>query len=203
MLYRKQDSIAFLLVPRNGSTSLRELLIGSGFKHPLIFADLEYGFFWHPTYRDCVGAYPALSNYSMYGVFRDPVDRFTSAIRLVINQTERDTELTASSYEQVIEKLFSWKHEAPPRKHGSMSKDVLSEIFKPQADWLDGPNVSVIRHAEFSERVSEIVGVSKDQTGRRINASDGARVMSEQTIEFVKRKYANDYAFAEKLGLTA
>jgi hypothetical protein len=190
MVYRKEDRIAFMLVPRTGSTSLRESLVANGFKYPIVFSNTDYGFAWHATYRQSVEAFPNLLNYRIYGVFRDPVDRFSSALRYAAESLG----MPDTDYDALIDRLFRWKpHAKPP--------GVLGEIFKPQIEWLDGPNVTVISYANAASTIADIVGLTSVLP--RMNASTRPPGLSVRAIDFAKERYATDYNFADSFRLAA
>jgi hypothetical protein len=190
MMYRKEDRIAFMLVPRTGSTSLRETLIAHGFKYPIVFSNTDYGFSWHATYRQSVEAFKNLADYRLYGVFRDPVDRFGSGLRYAAENLGMPIK-TSGDYDALIEKLFNWKPEAD-------GKGVLTEIFKKQIDWLDGPNVTAIRYENADAIIAEVCGFTEPMP--KMNTSRISVNLSDSAADFAKIRYAQDYAFAQKLG---
>jgi hypothetical protein len=193
MVYRKEDRIAFMLVPRTGSTSLRESLVANGFKYPIVFSNTDYGFAWHATYRQSVEAFPSLLNYRIYGVFRDPIDRFASGLRYAAESLAMPTK-TEADYDALIQKLFGWKPEAE-------GKGVLGEIFKKQVDWLDGPNVTVIGYDNAAARIAEVVGLTEPMA--KMNASTRLSSLSAKAVDFAKVRYAADYNFADSFRLAA
>ena len=193
MMYRKEDRIAFMLVPRTGSTSLRETLIENGFKYPIVFSNTDYGFSWHATYRQSIEAFPNLLNYKMYGVFRDPVDRFASGLRYASESLSMPAE-TSADYDALIKKLFGWELEAE-------GKGVFAEIFKKQVDWLYGPNVTVISYENSATMIPDVIGLTRAMP--KMNASVRLSSLSDRALDFAKARYAADYDFADSFGVAA
>jgi hypothetical protein len=197
MMFHKRSKIAFLLNPRCGSTSLREYLDQFGFTYPLIRINEEPYFHWHPTYEECVATYPALKQYQMYVIFRDPLDRFVSALEFAL--TIQSLKLSrAKSCDQVVDKLFRWD---PTRT----LLGIPGELFTPQVHWVLGDNVEVIPYNGFTERVREVVSVCGGLEKRIANYNVTSQKMldapSDAVRQFVSERFADDYVFGRGAGL--
>lgn len=187
MMYRKRDRIAFMLVPRTGSTSLRETLIINEFKYPIVFSEASLGFSWHATYRSSLEAFPGLTSYKIFGVYRDPVERFASGLRYAAESLGLKIN-SPLDCDALIDRLFAWNHKAN-------AMGVLAEIFKAQVEWLDGPNVTPLCYSNASEKIANILGLNKQLP--RMNASMQGSNMSARAVEFARARYAADYRFAD------
>ena len=86
MMYKKDKRLAFVLVPKCGSTTLRHILNWNGFKVLTGFEKSSTADFYHVSYQECVRKYPNLRSYRTYGVFRNPLDRFVSAMNYAITR---------------------------------------------------------------------------------------------------------------------
>lgn len=80
MMFHKESKICFSLVPRTGSTSLRNLLTNLKMRELVFNSPIS---FHHIKYKDAVKIYPNLSKYTIYGVFRNPAERLISALNFV------------------------------------------------------------------------------------------------------------------------
>ena len=84
MMYKRDSQLAFVLIPKCGSTTLRHILNWNGFKVLTGFEKDSAADFHHVSYQECVRKYPNLRNYRTYGIFRNPLDRFVSAMNYAI-----------------------------------------------------------------------------------------------------------------------
>jgi hypothetical protein len=161
MMFCRNRKIAFVLVPKCGSTTLRYLLNRHGFS-PVTGAALSPVELNHLTYRRCAEKYPNIKNYKVYGVFRDPIDRYVSGI------------------------------------NHSNKFDENSVIFKPQVEWLDAKNITVIKLNNLNEEIKNVFTDSTIQLPHLNKAKQNKITkITDEIVEFVKHKYAADYQFAK------
>lgn len=188
MMYNKELQIAFMLNPKCGSQSLRLYLKFSNFK--FLPKDNEFSDDLnkkHLTYKTCVDAYPNLKNYKIYGFFRDPMERFESAMNFLIKN--RNTIL----YKDPKEDKFFEEHIAFFNKH--------TIFFKEQIEWLDGPNVTVLDFDNFEVELKKIVRPVFGEQLNHLNKSSAPIDMKSKfrIKQFVRTKYAADYEFAKRV----
>lgn len=199
MLYHKPSQTAFVLVSRAASTALKKYLIEIGFKYPLVFAPNKAGYYSHATYAAAIAQYPNLANYTTYGVFRDPLDRFLSALRFLWKNSVDNPSVVGhdislcSSYDEIVHEIFNWD---PQFQTGS---EFTQEVFAPQTDWL-AENVQIIDYRDIGNQIRSITA-TQNSSGlefRRTNASPthSFAAASDTVRQFVKSRYAADYSLA-------
>ena len=193
MVFDKQIKIAFVLPTKTGSTALRCYL-------------KEYGFFRlkekHGTVDELIKLYPNLVNYSIYGFFRNPIERFESGILYakqhrvlskVVAKRIVDLGITKSleeiSYEEIIDnflKLFG--------------ENFI--LFNPQVNWLKHPKVTVLDYHNMQAELTRVVATFDEPMPVMNKSNDfGKSVITEKVRNFVREYYAADYALAkERLG---
>lgn len=179
MLFYKEKQLAFVLNPKSGSTAARAFLLGLGMKHVPTSEDDHIIARVHLTPDKAFAAYPNLTGYTTYGFFRNPLNRFISGISNIHEKLEGN-----------FDKLFS-PHYFP------------HTLFRPQIDWLDYPNVTVLDYANYKDemkRIAELFGVSGIAPQKMNTTKSPMRRETTPAIEaFVREKYAADYEFAKRV----
>jgi hypothetical protein len=207
MYFQKESKIAFLLIPRTGSTSLGIYLSRIGFTRT-VFPDIDIGEQYHLTLNQCVEKYPDLHNCIIYGVFREPLQRFKSSL-LYFWQNSIESQKDSSklnhtfeslyecqSYDDLIEKIFRW--ELNPTLTG-----VSRFIFSPQRNWLQ----SGVRIINYETMVTDILNLTQHLNKNnaqffKINSTNipnSFDQLSPKAIEFAKELYKDDYVLLNDL----
>jgi hypothetical protein len=167
-MYRKDKNIAFVLVPKCGSTSLRHALNWAGFSPLTGFEKPSLLDSYHITYNDCIEKYPNLKSYKTYGVFRDPLDRFVSAMNYAESRNLR-LHKNMTFFRPQVQWLDAPNMAVIEFENFEQGvKDALSEI--------DGP--ASVLHLNRSGK-------------------PGAYKVNDEVVQFVRDKYAVDYEFAK------
>lgn len=202
MIYHKPSQICFLMVPKTGSTSLRKTLADLSFKvltgqrknfvenEPIQKNEHSFSVV-HPKLKDYIDAYPNLRNYKFYGVFRDPVERFLSAVQYL---SLADSKIKFSDEEKHQQVVNVFKR-----------TDAMRVIFEKQVEWLDVPNINIIDFNKYEEGVlSALKDIPGEKKIYKLNESKTAKIQfNEETINYVKNFYKDDYDFIkDKLGTT-
>jgi len=170
MMYLKDKKIAFVLVPKCGSTSLRHTLSWLNFKILTGFKKENPLDAHHITYKDCVEKYPNLKAYKTYGVFRDPLERFVSVMNFL---ESRNIGISKNMpfFRQQVEWLDAPNINVIQFENFEQGvKDALSEIDSP----------SPVLHLNRSGK-------------------PGSYEVNDEVINFVREKYAADYKFAKEM----
>lgn len=189
MLFNKKTKIAFVLPTRCGSTSVKEFLEGVGFcqlRHPALPTH------HHIKYSEAVELYPELAGYKKYGIYRDPVERFTSTVNY----------------------LMCGKDVSPDEFLDFFDKrpDSHLDIFKePQTEWLGFGDVEVIKFENLATDVPAAAGCDTNATNfPHLNCSSQGKNFSDQYLkimgidtkkrnkeikDFVEQYYLADYEF--------
>lgn len=189
MVFDKRRKIAFVLPTKTGSTSLRCYL-------------REYGFFRlkekHGTVDELTKLYPNLVNYSIYGFFRNPLERFESAI-LYCKQSRIPSSIVKSkiveiginksleeiSYDEVVDNFLKL-----------LDKNLI--LFYPQVNWLKHPKVITLDYHNMQAELTRIIATF-DEPMPAMNKSNnfGRSVITDKVRAFVRDYYAADYQFAK------
>jgi hypothetical protein len=189
MVFDKRLKIAFVLPTKTGSTALRCYL-------------KEYGFFRlqekHGTVDELIKLYPNLVNYSIYGFFRNPLERFESGILYakqhrvfsqVVAKRVANLGITKSleeiSYEEIINnflKLFG--------------ENLI--LFNPQVNWLKHPKVTALDYHNMQAELTRVVATFDEPMPVMNKSNDfGRSIITDKVKNFVRDYYAADYQFAK------
>lgn len=186
MMFHKESKICFSLVPRTGSTSLRNLLINLKMRELVFNSPLS---FHHTKYKDAVKVYPNLSKYTIYGVFRNPAERLVSAL----NFTSPVQPLHLSSF----------------IKNGTVLIDEIKNgvknnqqhiLYHPQRDWFEEiPNPKVISFDNLQAGLDTALATFDGyKTIQHLHKSPAKHVqLTPELEEFAREHYAADYQFAK------
>lgn len=176
MLFKKDKKIAFVLVPKCGSTSISRFLFSIGFAR-LTHSTLPNHH--HIKYRDALSAYPNLSKYTTHGIFRDPLARFVSGINSVKNST------LPVEYDNYTDINFL--------------RNLNPVIFERQVDWLDHEHISVLPFSNLEQEVlSTVSGLDGEKKLLWLNKTTTPELpISDAVKKFVRDHYAIDYQFAK------
>ena len=165
MIFCKERKIAFFLPPRTGSASLIYILSNVGFS---ITA------YRHIFYSKALEIYPQLSNYKLYGFFRNPEDRFVSAIKACERTKTENIREVFNNY------IF---------------------LFNPQTNFLVQPHVTVLDFDNYEDELVKVVGDSvKGCSAIRANESTSKDFVRSKELKFyVQQAYAADYEIGMKV----
>jgi hypothetical protein len=190
MFFNKQTRQAFIFPTKVGTMTARHFLGSVGWH-----GKMEH----HATLDELLVQYPALSDYTVFGFFRDPVLRFESAI-LHIKQFKTfhshfASLLSANGINKSIEDV-SYEDVATIEGLGDKHYPLL---FKPQAFWLGDPKVTVLDFNNFESELRRITG-NIDAPMKRWNTSSdfGRKEITQAVIDFVKVKYVDDHNLAAR-----
>jgi hypothetical protein len=189
MVFNKQNKISFVCPTRTGSTTLHSYLHDQGWfrlkeKHHSLDALIEI--------------YPSLTQYKVYGFFRNPLVRFESCITYAKQDkffssvfqyrlTEADVNISIEkiTYEEIIgcfDKVFNF---------GGF-------LFKPQTFWLNDPRVTSLDFHNISTELEKVIGVLPKPIPVLNKSTDfGRSVVTQKVKDFVREYYAADYQFAK------
>lgn len=189
MVFNKQNKIAFVCPTRTGSTTLHSYLNSQGW-----FRLKEK----HHSLEALVKLYPNLSQYKVYGFFRDPLARFESCVMYAkqsrlfpflfqerITKANLNKTVETISYEEIIgnfEKLF----------------DFGGSLFEPQTFWLGDPRVTALDFYNMRSELEKVIGPLPEEIPTLNKSTDfGRSVVTDKVRSFVRDYYAADYQFAK------
>lgn len=194
MVFNKLTKQAFVFPPKTGTITSIHFLMSCGWKrlpNPHQYTSLF------------IEAYPSLSDYSIYGFFRDPLKRFESSA-LFLKQVP-----TLKWTENFFEKSIA--EAGLNRTRETISYDEMIDIFplllrrfdrifEPQSTWLNFPNVTALDFSNIESELRRITG-NTDGPMRRYNTSTefGRSVITDKVRAFVREYYAADYQFAKDI----
>lgn len=185
MIFNKSTKEAFIHPPKNGRHSIHDFLLQLGWKTlPFYHGPLEF-------YTD---RYPNLLNYTVYSFFRNPYERFESAVLNI----KRDLDLNAK-LEEVV------KREKPDSQILDTSYKTILEIFPviyqefpgyfyEQAYWLDNTKVTSLDFDNFEQELRRIAknDVLPIQFINTKN-SDQTDKLTQEEMVIVKNIYKKDF----------
>jgi len=159
--------------------SIRRFMLSLGFV-PLIHPAFHP--YNHTKYQEAVKFFPKLSDYSIYGVFRDPLERFISALKFTCGEVGK------YGYDYFVGNLDKIHPNA-------------KVFFERQVEWLDQSRIKVL---DFSNIVDEITAVVKNLDAKiafpHLNPSPTIDLpISDAVRAFVKEQYSPDYQFARSV----
>lgn len=189
MVFDKRLKIAFVLPTKTGSTSLRCYL-------------REYGFFRlkekHETVDKLIELYPNLVDYSIYGFFRNPIERFESAL-LYAKQHRIFSRVVEAKLKNigVTKTLEEISYDEMVDNFSSLFDDSLL-LFRPQVDWLKHPKVTALDYHNMQAELTRVVAKFDEPMPVLNKANDfGRSVITDKVRDFVRNYYAADYQFAK------
>jgi hypothetical protein len=178
----KNQRNLLLGVPKCGSTSARVFLDGE------LVSEEDM----HLLYKDIVGEFD-----NVYAFWRDPVDRFQSAIKFELYSKQsattfqpiilEDTALTLNAREKITD-FMSGKPPSQP-------------TFKLQSEWYKNvPNLTILPFSEYetSIRFLETIFGSKGPNIPWFNKSGTFLKLDKDVEEMIKDYYKEDYNYEPK-----
>lgn len=186
MYYDTQRKLVFVMPTKTGSQTLLSLLKSWGLSS--IEGDM------HTKLKDI----PDIQSYTVYGFFRNPLDRFLSSLRYIKERRIASIILdipyetvSAYSYDQFVDNF-------------QLLNSKLNYYFDPQVEWLEGANL-----LDFNKFDLEILRVARMFDVQQVNIpvmNDTVpvnEVPSQKVIDFVQSYYAADYQLGREKGLLA
>lgn len=179
MLFHKPTKTAFVLPPKNGTTSLMTYLRKLDFRF-VPNKEFQITNIGHPFPRDLVAIHPNLANYATYGFFRNPLDRYLSIVKMYKRLGKL---IVPSDFEQ----------------QNQLSSGIPREIFARQIEWLDHPGLTVLNFDNYDVEVKAI----GERHGRpdlpvpKMNVGKFEVEVTPEITAFVRDYYAVDYQFAK------
>lgn len=194
MIFHKESKICFSLIPRTGSTSLRHLLLNLKMRQVFMKDPFSMA---HGKYKDAVKDYPSLSQYTIYGVFRNPAQRLVSTLNL--------NPPTGINLPNQIKQVFISK---PVKDQSVLVDEVRSGLvnnpenilYQPQYKWFEGiANPKVIDFDNLQAGLdAALAGLEGDKTIPHLHQSKVKHVHLTPELEaFAREYYAVDYQFAK------
>lgn len=172
MMFNKQTQKAVVLTPKCASVSIKYFLASFDFR---LVAHSSLPNHHHVKHEDAVRLYPNLNKYQMYGVFRNPLERFLSTLKFLNLQ---------------YDKFFSYFDK--PRSQNHL-------FFKSrQVEWLDIPNIRLIDFSKLEEGILRLVeGLNGSGNLAHLHKSKPIKIAATDELKaFVRDYYAADYQFA-------
>lgn len=172
MLFNKERKIAMVLVPRCGSTTALLTFNQYGFRYTAgVPVEINEGNLRHLTYEECVKKYKNLENYEVYGFFRDPLERFLSAMALHGCKNFKD-----------------------------FNEIENSILFKQQTHWLGNTKINTLDFNKYDSEVRKLLGLGDKIKISRLNSRVNKLEVTDEIKQFVCKKYADDYEFGRSKG---
>ena len=231
MIFCKSRKFIFLRVPKTASTSLslqiqKNLNFQPGdfstkfTKIPPIGFEFfnvnhEFKIDEHPTInqplRLSIITDEELESYSIYGVLREPVERFFSLFCHMIDVHRKTLGLQVENMtkEQIALFAFECLETAKKQKTNhylySVKPNGGSFPMRPQSDWLiynNKPINNIIVYPNFDEFLTKLNGSPEFQFKEKIGKKpiDSGSPVSKSILEGIKYWYAKDFDLWEKLG---
>lgn len=192
MYYDTQRKLAFVMPPRTGTTMFETLLKQWGV--PSVGQNKHL----KPSEVQLDG----IEQYTIYGFFRDPVDRFLSMLRhmqqkygslekLTTDMNLSADQIKALNYDGLVDLFPKYQNTFPFYFHG-------------QTEWL--ANAQLLDYRNYVPeilRVARMLDVTQVYVGV-MNQTDNTGVApSQRVIDFVQSQYADDYRLGKERGLLA
>lgn len=150
---------------------------------------------FHLRIEDASEYIPDINSYTAYGFFRNPLERFLSAVRY-LKQGYSWKELNFS-----LQELYDAKYDFFVDQF-DLYNQAIPRYLDPQVAWLQ--NVNALDFSKFDLEVLKIarmIGISKVSIPVLNSTVPRAEVPSAKVIDFVNSYYAEDFRFGKKLGL--
>jgi len=179
MLFHKPTKTAFVMPPKNGTTSLVTFLRKLDFRF-VPNKKFQITNLGHPFPKDLIEIHPNLANYVIYGFFRNPLDRYLSIVKMYKRLGKI---ITSSHFTEADENGFK----------------LSAELTARQVEWFDQPNIAPL---DFDNYEAEVKAIG-ERHGRpdlpvpRLNVSKFDVEITPDIEKFVREYYAADYQFAK------
>lgn len=218
MIVCKSRRFIFLRVPRTASTSLSLHIINNvqmgendfytrfGKISEYNITDANFARDEHPNleYLEQIVPDINLNDYTVYGVLRNPIDRFFSLFSQLLTMFSI-VDVKQLSRDQIAEKAFEILDSTDiPYHYGIKSfrdKSIHAFPLLPQSKWLihkNQPINGIIIHPYFQNFLQNITGdcnlmhhINKIEFNRNSN-------LSQQTIQSIRHFYPDDFRLWEK-----
>lgn len=191
MIFQKEKKLCLFMPPKNGTNTVNRFLRNVGWRTLKTLG--------HALPEKALADYPNLSEYKYLSFFRNPIERFESAI-LFIKQKDKER------FNLFIEK--NGIQESPEFVSYDQIVDLFSDFqqsFKilvaPQSDWMVMPNTEILDFDNFESELRRISGafdpVKYPITRENSSSGWGKSVITDKVRAFVREYYAADYAIAK------
>lgn len=209
MIVCDQRQIAIFLVPKTGTLTLHKI-----FKNVSVNINKHS----HDNYLWFLKKYPNKSHYKMFAFYRNPLDRFLSALRFAKRSKSRYPMLLHRYYgnniqiscisrleyhdldQELKDKIecigFDWMLD-----HWDFKNDLA---FKPQIHWLGCENLTLLDYRNYEQNVRQLLSLfeySLDQLPvENTSIKNSNDLVTDRIKHFVESYYKDDLALlAEKL----
>lgn len=188
MHYDSQRKLIFAMPTKTGSQTLLSLLRGWGLT--------AVGEDMHIKPKDAVQFIPDMDSYTVYGFFRNPLDRFLSSLRYI-----KDRRIAATILNVPYETIASYSYDQLVDNFESLNAK-LNYYFDPQIQWFE--NATLLDFNKFDLEVLKIARMFEIQKVfvPLINDTNPVNeTPSQKVIDFVQSYYADDYRLGRERGL--
>jgi hypothetical protein len=161
----------------------------------------------HPSLKQLEETYPQinLNDYNVYGVLRNPIERFFSLFSQVLTLFSIE-DVSELDNEQIAEKAFDLLFSAEiPYHYAARSFDNVISAFPllPQSHWLihkNKPINKIIIYPHFKSFLREIT--DNDNLKCNFNSTFPRQKtnLSREIIETIRHFYADDFLLWERFG---
>lgn len=158
--------------------------------------------FKHSSAAEIARAWPkAWSEYESVAILRDPAARLVSMLRDA-RQTRGIP--TNRGLADIFKKLREMEDPNDFILSGSFDGLLIERFFKPQSDFVLDPSgremVGRLLNAhQLETQIRAICDVPEALCGKRVNASDGALVLTEKARSRIEKLYAADLALIDRV----
>jgi hypothetical protein len=189
MIISTQRKVCLFLVPRTGTTTIRNIFIG---KDVLGNGNLELP--PHPNYNDVLAHIPDLPTYQMFAFYRDPVERFISGYNYFKGRYGTHP-VYGSHFESFTGFLSSPSYANDGDRRG---------MFRPQTHWLNHTGITLLDFRQYETRVRQILAkfdLPVDTVIGASNQSPNLWTPTEAQRTRIAQHYGDDYRFFANKGI--
>lgn len=203
MILDAERKIAIFLTPKTGSTSLHTLLSQA---NPTVCKHK------HTTIKEFQQQYNTLDiqGYSFYGFYRDPVDRFISALNQIKARSIKQYFLrlgvaeSAITQESISEELLEKLGQFTIERHVGQSGYGGNVLFQPQINWLDLPEINLLNFASYEQEATKLAtlfGIDPIVIPTENQTTLVETIPSVEQRDLIVAAYSADYEFLASKGI--
>lgn len=191
MYYDPIRKIAFVMPPRTGSTTFSNLLKSWGV--PNLLSTNKHA-------KPNESGIENLNDYTFYGFYRNPLDRFLSLLRF-LQQMPEMARLT-SSLIGINQKEFENLSLNDLIDNFPKYENIFPFYFNSQCKWLENSvALDFNNYAAEILRVARMFGVTQVNLAVNNWTNNFQETTPQKVIDFVQSYYADDYSLGRERGL--